>query len=342
MFFRPLRCLAAASLLSTTFATASCAVPVAAEGEPQPEEAVESAASRAAKVPGIKLVVTVDWEGDDLTDANLRAMEDFRAGYPDVKIVHFLNAAYFTKPGADAAEVNRSIRRALRTGDELGLHIHGWKRLFEASGVTFRSGPTFWGDTLTAADCKSDCGHEVPISLYTATELEKVMAFSVETLSSHGLGHATSFRAGGWLAGDTVRAALSEEGFAYDHSSVPPGFLANELRGEPLLDWVRGLWTGTTASMQPYRLGALTEIPDNGALADYVTSREMLTVVDGAIATLKKTPGADRVVSIGFHQETATDYLPRVAGALDGIAQRVASGKVTVRYVTSREAAAAR
>jgi hypothetical protein len=48
------------------------------------------------------------------------------------------------------------------------------------------------------------------------------------------------------------------------------------------------------------------------------------------------------VVSIGFHQETATDYLPRVAGALDGIAQRVASGKVTVRYVTSREAAAAR
>ncbi len=345
MTLHPLRTLALASLLPLAVGTA-CALPVATDAPALATGADDAVASTSeaarTRTPGIKLLVTVDWEGDDLLDTNLRAMEDFRAKYPDVRIVHFLNAAYYSKRGANPTTVTNSIRRVLKPGDELGLHIHGWKRLFEASGVTFRSGPTFWGTTLTAADCTRDCGHEVPISLYTAAELDKVMAFSVDTLAAHGFGRATSFRAGGWLAGETVRTALGDQGFLFDHSAVPSGFLAGELRGDPLLDWVKGLWTGTTASAQPYALEGLTEIPDNGALADYVTSREMLTVFDGAVTTLTRTPGAERVVSIGFHQETASDWVSRVAGAMDGIAQRVAAGKATVRYVTSREAAAAR
>ncbi len=290
----------------------------------------------------IDLVLTVDWEGREMTETNLAAMVAFRTKYPSIPIVHFLNAAYFTKPGADAVAVTALIRRVLRPMDELGLHIHGWKSLFEASGVTFRSGPTFWGTTLTAADCASDCGHEVPISLYTAEELQKVMAFSVKTLEANGFGHASSFRAGGWLAGETVRTALVLEHFAYDHSSVPSPFLADELKGYPLLDAVKALWGDTTPSSQPYSLkaggGSFTEVPDNGALADYITAPEILGVFDDAVKALRAAPETDRVVSIGFHQETAKTYLPRITVALDGIAQRAATtgdAQVSVAYVTS-------
>ncbi|NOU33528.1 MAG: hypothetical protein HOO96_37000, partial [Polyangiaceae bacterium] len=42
------------------------------------------------KKRGIQLVVTVDWEGSDLKDENLRAMEGFHQKFPDVKLVQFL------------------------------------------------------------------------------------------------------------------------------------------------------------------------------------------------------------------------------------------------------------
>ena len=300
--------------------------------------------SALASEPGIRVVVTVDWEGRDLGSANLAAMEAFRTQFPRVPLVQFLNAAYYTKPGASAASVTRAIRRAVRAGDELGLHIHGWKRLFEAAGVVFRAEPTFWGSPLDASECPSDCGHEVAISSYTRAELRKVVDYSVATLQRNGLGHATSFRAGGWMAGTTVRGALLDAGFTVDHSAVPSGPLSGELRGLPLLDWVRTLWPGTTATTQPYSIsaggGSLVEVPDNGALADYVTTAEMVAVFDRAVAAYKQDRSHAQVVSIGFHQETAADYAPRVQRALLTIASHARTARVAVHYVTSAGAIA--
>ncbi len=315
-----------------TLGATACAFDTAETTPPSDDE------SAATTIPTIKVLVTVDWEGDDLADANLRAMESLRADYPSVRLTQFLNAAYFTKPSADASSVAHEVRRAVRANDELGLHIHGWKRLFETSGVAFRTKPTFWGGSVAAADCAVDCGHDVAISAYSASELSKVIAFSVATLDAHGFGHATSFRAGGWLAGPTVRDALTTQGFRFDHSSVASTYLADELAGLPLLSMVRDLWPTTTRSAQPYKLGALTEVPDNAALADYVTSSEMLGVVDAAITAAKST-NTVRVVSIGFHQETAADYLPRIRGALDGIAKRVAARKVRIIWARSSDVA---
>ncbi len=311
---------------------------VSGEGEDGKED------SPLASEPGIRVVVTVDWEGTDLSSTNLAAMEAFRTQFPRVPLVQFLNAAYYTKSGASAAAVTRSIRRAVRSGDELGLHIHGWKRLFEAAGVTFRAEPTFWGSPLDESECLTDCGHEVAISSYTRAELRKVIDYSVATLQRNGLGRATSFRAGGWMAGTTVRGALFDSGFTVDHSAVPSSPLSGELRGLPLLDWVTGMWSGTTATTQPYPIavgsGSLVEIPDNGALADYVTTAEMVAVFDRAITAYKRDRSRAQVVSIGFHQETAADYAPRVQRALVTIASHARSARVPVRYVTSAGAIA--
>jgi hypothetical protein len=110
------------------------------------------------------LVVTVDWEGLNLSDDNLAAMRALRERFPEIPLVQFLNAAYFTKPDADADAVQARIASVLRDGDELGLHIHGWKRLFEAAGVSYRPSPTFRGPDESGPACDYDCGHAVPIS----------------------------------------------------------------------------------------------------------------------------------------------------------------------------------
>lgn len=273
----------------------------------------------------LQLVVTVDWEGRDLRDDNLAAMQHLHARFPQVKIIHFLNAGYYTKQGAVPADVTARINRAIQPGDEKALHIHGWKRLFEAAGDTFRSSPTFWGTSLDphGRDCLYDCGHEVPISLYTTDELRKVVKFSLDTLERNGLGRAKSFRCGGWMAKQNVRDAIAAEGLKYEHSAVPTVFLQPKLGNMPVYGWLSSaeLWQGTTTVSQPYAMPTastpLVEVPDNGALADYVSTQQMLDVFEANKAALLRDRSKNVVVSVGFHEETAATYLPQLEAALD-------------------------
>ena len=289
----------------------------------------------------LQLVVTVDWEGRDLREENLRAMEALRTRFPQVKIIHFLNAGYYEKPNAIPADVTARINRVLRPGDEKGLHIHGWKRLFEASDVTFRGSPTFWGTTIDpkSRECLDDCGHEVPISLYTSAELRHVVKFSLDTLESNGFGRAKSFRCGGWIAKQPVRDAIAAEGLVYEHSEVPVTFLQPKLGKLPLFTWLSEVWPDATPLSQPHLLPTsttpLTEIPDNGALSDYVVAQQMIDVFEQNKAEFLKTRTQSRVVSIGFHQETAATFLPQLTQALDRIVAEVAEEKLPFESATS-------
>jgi len=270
----------------------------------------------------LQLVVTVDWEGRDLREDNLKAMETLRAHFPQVKIVHFLNAGYYTKQGANRADVTARVNRPLRAGDEKALHIHGWKRLFEASGVTFRGAPTFWGTTIDARgrECLEDCGHEVPISLYTSEELRKVVKFSLDTLEGNGFGRAKSFRCGGWMAKTPVRDAIAAEGLKFEHSAVPTVFLQAKLGNQPVYSWLSELWQGTTSTSQPYTMATattpLTEVPDNGGLADYVSTQQMMDVFHANRDVFNRDRRKNVIVSVGFHEETAASYLPQLEAAL--------------------------
>jgi len=289
----------------------------------------------------LQLVVTVDWEGRDLREDNLLAMQSLHARFPQVKIVHFLNAGYYTKQGASPADVTTRINRAIQPGDEKALHIHGWKRLFEASGLTFRASPTFWGTSLDAhgRECVEDCGHEVPISLYTSEELRKVVKFSLDTLETNGFGRAKSFRCGGWMAKQNVRDAIAAEGLKYEHSAVPTVFLQPKLGATPVYSWLSELWQGTTNVSQPYTLATttttLTEVPDNGALADYVSTQQMMETFEANKTAFLKDRKKNVVVSVGFHEETAASYLPQLEAALQGMYDEAKAENIPFESVTS-------
>jgi len=268
----------------------------------------------------LQLLVTVDWEGRDLRDDNIDAMKELHQKFPQVKVVNFLNAAYFTKSDADAASAKAKITSALGANDEKALHIHGWKSLFEAAGDTFIAGPTFWGNTLKPTDCFYDCGHEVPLSNYSVGDLRKVIKFSLDKLESQGFGRAKSFRCGGWMAKENVREAVAAEGLLYEESAVPTDFLAPKLGEFPVQGWLSEIWAGITQLSQPYDIatpaGHLVEVPDNGALADYVSTDQMFATYQANRDEWKKDRSKNVVVSIGFHEETASMYLPQLEAAI--------------------------
>jgi hypothetical protein len=288
----------------------------------------------------VRIVVSVDWEGQSLQPENLAAMQDFRRDYADIPLQHFLNAAYYTRTRSDAAQITNLIKSVLRKGDEHGLHIHAWRSLVESSGVEFRVTPSFVFDGYSTADCPDDCGHDVALTGYTTAELRKIIAHSVEILVREKFNRPKSFRAGGWQADDKVLEALAAEGFTLDSSAVDAEFLKAEWSKYNLYGFVAKLWADITPTSQPfdYKTSSglkIRELPNNGCLADYMTGAEMLKVFQSNARLLKKNHRKNVYLSIGFHQETAAEYLPRVRRAIKLIRNNAKQKHIPIEFVVA-------
>lgn len=285
----------------------------------------------------VHLAVSVDWEGREIDRVNIEAMKALRRKLPDVPFTHFINAAYYTKERADHNQLASMMREAIAPEDETGLHIHAWRSLVEAAGVSYRSHPTFWGDRSPRSDFQ-DTGHDVEIAAYTVSELKAMTSESKRILKEAGFPLSSSFRAGGWMAAPNVLEAIRAEGFTIDSSATDARW-HNELEGRPLRKRIRQLWPGNVSEANPWIIstaaGDILEMPDTGALADYVTAKEMEEHLRAALA--RAAAGGDVFIHIGFHQETAARFAPRVQEALE----RLQKENAPILYETLEQSAAA-
>lgn len=265
------------------------------------------------------VVVSIDWEGAYFRPESLEALEQFRRDNPDVPITHMLNAAYYTKPGADAAAATRQIRQAVKKGDDTGLHIHAWKSLLTASGVTPRDGPSFLSRRGELLPFEDDLGFDVDITVLSVSELRAVMRKSREILAREQFAIGPSFRAPAWLGTANVLEAARAEGFTVDSSAVDPAWFDEE--EVPFLqERLRALWSKVDQRTEPFWIdtpaGRILELPDTGALADYLTAAEMTDYVRRGADRLRAVPGRPVFVHLGFHAETADEFAPRLGEAL--------------------------
>ena len=290
----------------------------------------------------IYLTISVDWEGRDLDPINIDLMNKFRDQHPELPLLHFLNAAYFTKEGIDKFEVRKKIRSVLREQDELGLHIHAWKSLVEASGVNYRHLPKWtpkkYHQRQIEACAFKDCGHEVPISSYSFAELVKIIETSMGILSAQGFPKPVSFRAGGWMASSNVLQALAHQGFLYDSSEVSYTHFKERLKDYAIPQWTAQLWPNASAVSQPYAIETgytdVTEMPDNGCLADYMSADDMLKVFRENVRVWQLNPSKPIYIHFGFHQETAKKYLHRVHQAINEIKLVAKKQLIPLEFVT--------
>lgn len=259
----------------------------------------------------ISVYVTVDWEGVSLEPENIEAMQAFRHRYPHIPMLHLLNPVYFLRPGADTGEIRDKIAATLLPSDELGLHIHPWKSLILHCGLAYRSEPAFAG---LDEDCRErDCGYTVSLEYgYTQDELTQLVACSAGLLEAQGFDRPRSFRAGGWQLGPGLAAALRHNGFTWDSSRTDAALLTSRWdRNSKLVQFVRQLHPGASTLDQPYELlPGLMEYPNNGGLADYTSPQKILEIFREQLVH----PSA--VLVLGFHQETAFDYLRRMEDAI--------------------------
>jgi len=272
----------------------------------------QSEADETAKVqPTMTIYVTVDWEGMSLDQDNLEEMQHFRKQFPHVPMLQLMNPAYFVRPHPDYARLAADIRSTFLPTDTVGLHVHAWKSLTNHCGIEYQHQYSFADKD---EDCQlGDCGYTVSLeNAYSQADLTKLIACSNNVLMEHGFGRSVHFRAGGWQMGPKLIAALEANGFIWDSSVIDADLLLTRWHADSgMIKMLNKLHPNATPLDQPYPLTAqIMEYPNNAALADYTSSKQIVALFQDLLE-------ADKTVMVlGFHQETAVDFLENLAEAI--------------------------
>lgn len=268
-------------------------------------------ATFSAANPSITVYITVDWEGRSLDAENLQAIQAFRAKYPDIPMLHLLNPVYYLRSGADLSGITQQIRSTLLPIDTIGLHLHGWKSLIAYCQLPYQDTPLF---AVSDEACKDgDCGYTVSLELaYNQDDLYELVNCSAGLLVQHGFERPRHFRAGGWQFGPKLAAALQQNGFIWDSSRVDADMVARSWGEQSaMVEMLRTLHPDASILDQPREiLPGLMQYPNNAGLMDYTKTERLLQIFQTLIAQNK------RVMVMGFHQETAFDFLDNMEDAI--------------------------
>jgi len=270
----------------------------------------------------VTLVTGIVWEGATLRRFDLDALQQLREKFPHQAFTHFVNPAYFVRD-KNAHQHAAAIGGTMRPGDGVAMHVAPWKSIVSRAGVLFRDGPTFWGHSLSALECSSDCGREIPLSIYPAEDIRKIAATSAATLEMHGFGRPRAVQVSGWMASPSVMEQLAAIGLQMDFSSVAPSSVKPYLGRFPLFTWINDLWSDELAAQGMHMVmtpnGAITTHPSNGGIVDQRTVAEITAAFERLISGSASAPGANRFFYLGMHQETAARYSERFILALESI-----------------------
>ena len=288
--------------------------------ETSSNHSVQAASTQSHPQP-IYMGVSLIWEGDHLQNFNIQSIARYRKEFQGQNLIHFLSPAYFLKQDHSTAQAIAKIQSVVRPQDSIGLYLQPWKSIVKKAELIFRKGPTYWGNTLK--DCHRDCGKEVPLSAYTDSEITKMVIVGKKLLQEHGFPNPKLFLAGGWLASQGVLNSIASNKIYYDFSAIPPALLKRRLSHFPLYSWINQRWKYVSVFTQPHILQTgttnITEIGFSGGIIDFVTHEEMFTLFKQYAKLQKTNPKRALVFNIGFHQETADQFLPRLKRALQNI-----------------------
>jgi hypothetical protein len=292
--------------------------------------------------------VSTDWDTPNCNDASLDAQESLRALHPSLRLTHFVGPYTFTDPDLPPERVAELVAWIVEMrdswDDEIGLHIHPYCSFVDTTSVPCRTTPTVLGPE------PDESGYSVILASYAEDEMVELFGAADDLFSAHDLGKPTSFRAGAWTAGVQTLRALQTSGYVVDASAVAWQRL-EEWQGLPLYDWNSTHWAPIDETSQPYHPSTddavgttppqltLLEVPDNGALVDYVRGVEMTDIFE-----LNWPGGAlpePRVFTIGYHPVTFGDsFVTRMDVALAEVDEHLASEDAgPVVYATASELA---
>jgi hypothetical protein len=288
-----------------------------------------STLSVTAQAQPFKVYVTVDWEGVSLEQENIETMQKFRQKFPHIPMLQLLNPVYFLRGHPNNKVLSNTIKSTFLSADTQGLHLHAWKSLVQYCGVPYQHQYSF---ADTDENCETgDCGYTVSLEFaYSQADLTKLIACSSEILVVNGFDRPKHFRAGGWQLGPKLMTALQANSFVWDSSVTDASLLTTRWHNESgMVKMLRQLHPTSTPLDQPYLVSPqLMEYPNNASLADYTSTKQIISMFKQLLVAKKN------VMVLGFHQETATDYLNRLENAIPQMETIAKEHGVAIEWVS--------
>lgn len=222
------------------------------------------------------------------------------------------------------------------------MHIHCFYSLIKYCDIPFRFEHNYYKTHYNAIVRKFPFlakylinGRGVSITVYSDTEIYKVIKTSKEILENELDVKVSGIRFGGWLTNDNALKMLSRLGFSYDSSATPPEVLSQgysfKNKGNKLdehgddngvfTDYVSDLWGANQASgflmnkeirkyfkndfinktSMPFKLFDIIKMPNNASMADFIS-------IEKTVNRVLETENNDVYFNIGCHQEGSVGY----------------------------------
>ncbi len=237
------------------------------------------------------VLVTNDWDVSYKEESWLERQEELHANHPAMKMTHFVGPYTFTDPEVTAEHASDLVDWLLGMvgdfDDEIGLHVHPYCNFVETTSVSCNHEPSF-------AYVEDETGYTVELSSYSQEEMEILLEQAKTLFQDNGIGTPTSFRAGGWTAAIHTLQALAATGFVADTSAANWARLEEweGIEDAGLYEWNQENWATIDDTSQPYYpseadilasdppVVSILEVPDNGALVDYVDAYQIVEIFD--------------------------------------------------------------
>lgn len=156
----------------------------------------------------VYVVWSIDWEGFDVKDEYLNEMSRISQTY-SAPMTHFFNPyIYIYLSSTRAKYLTEWVLN--RQEESIGLHLHMYNKLIEASGVEVNNNPS-WGSP-------TGNGHDTPNSNYGYDDYKKIIQWAIAQYEKHGLPIPFMYRAGGWYIDEENLLVLKNLGFDIDSS----------------------------------------------------------------------------------------------------------------------------
>lgn len=300
------------------------------------------------------VLVTTDWDFADPGNQAIAYQDALHRDHPELRMTHFVGPYTFTDPMMTPARQDELVAWVKKQRDtfedEIGLHIHPYCNFVTAAGLTCIT------DQSTVYANGDTTGYTIKLSAYTRQEMGQLLDHADMLFMQRGMGKPRTFRAGGWTASLETIKALADKGYTADTSALNWARIEewkDQQSGE-LYRWNMANWNPIGDKSQPYWPSesnvlandpptlSILEVPDNGAMIDYVSLAEMTGLFDANWdGKLLEKPST---LMMGFHpapQLSQFEY-KRVDGFLTyADAHLAARGTGPVVYITLEDVVAA-
>jgi hypothetical protein len=223
----------------------------------------QTATTKLVKSAPLFVTWTIDWEGYDVAEAYLQAMEAMANQYALPMTQLFNPQIYVDETITEDRKQYLTAwvkRRQADYNDEIGLHLHMFPEFVEEAGVEPKLEPA-WGGGWTE-------GYDILTSAYGTEEMIRIINHAKNLLAQQGFSQPLSYRAGGWYANEQTLKALEATDFLVDSSGrTAYSFGTNKVPGHWQLEATKQPYHPSTANQNataPEPQLLLLEIPNNG------------------------------------------------------------------------------